>query len=209
MTTQLPLVPDAESTPAATIAGPRPARSPGRRLGVAGAALLALLVSAAALAPLLSRHPPSTASGRPFEPPSWQHWLGTNDIGEDLFAQLLHGARISLTIALLPALVAVTVGLAVALVAGYCRGGVETVLMRIVDLTLSFPFLVLVIVLAAFFGRGLLTTVGVIAAVMWARPARVLRSQVIKAREFQHVTAALAMGATGSWVVTRHLLPRV
>ncbi len=209
MTTQLPLVPDAESTPAATIAGPRPARSPGRRLGVAGAALLTLLVSAAALAPLLSRHAPSTASGRPFEPPSWQHWLGTNDIGEDLFAQLLHGARISLTIALLSALVAVTVGLAVALVAGYCRGRVETVLMRIVDLTLSFPFLVLVIVLAAFFGRGLLTTVGVIAAVMWARPARVLRSQVIKAREFQHVTAALAMGATGWWVVTRHLVPRV
>ncbi len=68
--------------------------------------------------------------------------------------------------------------------------------MRLVDLTLSFPFLVLVIVLAAFFGRGLITTVVVIGAVLWARPARVLRSQVIKVREFQHVTAARAMGAS-------------
>ena len=206
MSTQLPTMLGAEPVPAAV---PRPRRSPGRRLGAVGAALLTVLVAGAALAPLLARHPATTASGAPYDPPSWAHWLGTNDIGEDLFAQLLYGARISLTIALLSAFVAVTIGLLVALVAGYWRGRVEVVLMRLVDLTLSLPFLVLVIVLAAFFGRGLFTTVLVIASVMWARPARVLRSQVIKAREFQHVTASQAMGATPYRVLTRHLLPRI
>jgi peptide/nickel transport system permease protein len=209
MSMQTPAVPEPELGPAAPAAAARPRRSPGRRLGAAGAVLLGLLVSAAALAPLLARHPATTASGRPFEAPSARHWLGTNDVGEDLFAQLLLGARISLTIALLSALLAVAVGLAVALAAGYWRGRVETVLMRLVDLVLAFPFLVLVIVLAAFFGRGLWTTVAVIAAVMWARPARVLRSQVLKVREFPHVTAAAAMGATSARIVTRHLVPRV
>lgn len=206
MSGQVPAGPVPPALPAAL---PRPRRSPGRRLGVTGAVLLIVLVGGAALAPLLSRHPPSPASGTPYEAPSWGHWLGTNDIGEDLFAQLLFGARVSLTIAVLSALLAVTVGLLVALVAGYWRGQIETVLMRLVDLTLSLPFLVLVIVLAAFFGRGVLTTVGVLAAVMWARPARVLRSQVIKVREFQHVTASQAMGATAYRVLTRHLLPRI
>lgn len=209
MSTQLPLVPGTGATPAEHVSVARLPHSPGRRLGTAGAVLLALLVAAAALAPLLARHRPTGASGRPLEAPSWQHWLGTNDIGEDLFSQLLYGARISLTIALLSALLAVTAGLAVALVAGYFQGRVEALLMRVVDLTLAFPFLVLVIVLAAFFGRGLVTTVAVIASVMWARPARVLRSQVVKAREFQHVTAAQAMGATSYRILTRHLLPRV
>jgi peptide/nickel transport system permease protein len=208
MTTQLPLLPDVDPAPSPPVLA-RPRRSPGRRLGVAGAVLLTLLVSAAALAPLLAASPPDVASGRPFEPPSGAHPLGTNDIGEDLFAQLLHGARVSLSIAILSALVAVAVGLTVALVAGYRKGRVDVLLMRLVDLTLSFPFLVLVIVLAAFFGRGLLTTVVVIGAVVWARPARVLRSQVLKAREFPHVTAAVAMGATGSRVILRHLLPRI
>jgi peptide/nickel transport system permease protein len=206
---QVPLLSDVDRSPAPPAAVPRPPRSPGRRLGLVGALVLASLIAAAALAPLLARHPPGVASGRPFEAPSSGHLLGTNDIGEDLFAQLLYGARVSLTIAILSALLAVAVGTAVALVAGYRRGRVEAVLMRLVDLTLSFPFLVLVIVLAAFFGRGLLTTVAVIGAVIWARPARVLRSQVIKAREFQHVTAAVAMGASDVRVITRHLLPRI
>ena len=81
--------------------------------------------------------------------------------------------------------------------------------MRIVDLMLGFPFLMLVIVLAAFFGRGLGTTIGVLATVLWARPARVLRSQVLKLRELDHVLAARAMGASGRWAIARHIVPRI
>jgi peptide/nickel transport system permease protein len=209
MTTQAPLITSLDPVPPPPAAVARPRRSPGRRLGRLGAVLLALLVGAAVFAPLLAPYAPDAAAGDPFERPSAAHLLGTNDIGEDLFSQLLFGARVSLSIAILSALIAVTIGMAVALVAAYRGGRVEAFLMRVVDLTLSFPFLVLVIVLAAFFGRGLLTTVVVIGAVIWARPARVLRSQLLKTREFQHVTAAVAMGATGFRVITRHLLPRV
>ena len=184
-------------------------RSPARVLGTVGAIILVGLVIVAVFAPVLARHSPTEPSGLPYQRPSPSHPLGTNDVGHDLFSQLLYGARISLTIGVLSAVVATVVGLTVALLAGYYRGLVETVLMRFVDLTLSFPFLVLVIVLAAFFGRGLLTTVVVIGAVLWARPARVLRSQVIKVREFQHVIAARAMGASSPRVLGRHVLPRV
>ncbi|MDP9070915.1 MAG: ABC transporter permease [Actinomycetota bacterium] len=205
--------------PLSTVEAPEPAAAPApvvaarnsfaRRLGAVGAALILALVAVAVLAPVIARHSPKVPSGRPYERPSGSHPLGTNDVGQDLFAQLLHGSRISLTIAVLSAVVALALGLAVALVAGYRRGRLETALMRLVDLTLAFPFLVLVIVLAAFFGRGLITTVLVIAAVIWARPARVLRSQVLKVREYQHVTAARAMGATNSRCICRHVLPRI
>ena len=106
-------------------------------------------------------------------------------------------------------MLAVTVGLIVALVAGWRRGWAETVLMRLTDVTLAFPFLPLVLVLAAFFGRGLIVTALVIGAVTWARPARVLWAQVLKLREYPHVQAARAMGATGTRCVVRHILTRL
>lgn len=178
-------------------------------LAIVGGILLAVLVVAAVFAPTIAGHDPLVPQGRPFESPSRAHPLGTDDVGHDLFAQLLFGTRVSLIIALLSATIAVGLGLAVALLAGYRQGKLEQVLMRVVDLTLAFPFLVLVIVLAAFFGRSLFTTVVVIGTVIWARPARVLRSQVIKVREFQHVLAAKAMGASSARIIGRHILPRV
>lgn len=178
-------------------------------MGLMGLGLLAALGAMAVLAPVLSQHNPLSTSGTPYQPPSGSYWLGTDDVGHDIFAQLVYGARISLTIGVLAALLALVLGLAVALASGYLRGRVELLLMRLVDLVLALPFFVVVIVLAAFFGRGLWTTVIVIGALIWARPARVLRSQVIKAREFQHVAAAQAMGASPWRVITRHILPRV
>lgn len=183
--------------------------SPGRLLGLTGAALVAVLLLAAVLAPVLSWHPPDAPSGLPFSPPSADHPLGTNDAGEDLWAQLLYGARVSLLIALVAAFVATALGAGVALVAGHYRGRVEAVLMRTVDLMLGLPFLVLVIVLATFFGRGLVATILVISAVVWARPARVLRSQVLKAQQAGHVLAARSMGASTARVIGRHVLPRI
>lgn len=178
-------------------------------LGSLGLGLLVILGTTAIFAPLLARHNPLATTGLPYHGPNASYWLGTDDVGHDLFAQLVYGARISLTIGVLAALVALFVGLLVALLGGYLRGRVELVLMRLVDLMLALPFFVVVIVLAAFFGRGLWTTVIVIGALIWAQPARVLRSQVVKIREFQHVVAAQAMGASPWRVITRHILPRL
>lgn len=190
-------------------AGGRSSRGAGRAMGILGAVLLGASVLVAIAAPVIARHSPTDLSGTPFARPSWAHPLGTNDVGQDLFAQLVFGARLSLVIALGAAAIALFVGLLVAVLAGYYRGAVDTVLMRVVDLMLGFPFLVLVIVLAAFFGRGLGTTIVVIATVLWARPARILRAQVLKLRELDHVIAARAMGASDRWVIVRHIVPRI
>ncbi|MGH9277918.1 MAG: ABC transporter permease, partial [Acidimicrobiales bacterium] len=183
--------------------------APGRTLGRAGVALLAIPTLAAVFAPLVARHSPTRPSGAPLLHPSLAHPLGTDDLGVDLFAQLVYGGRISLAIGVAAAVLAVSVGLLVALVAGWRRGWAEAVLMRLVDVTLAFPFLPLVLVLAAFFGRSLVTTAVVIGAVTWARPARVLWAQVLKVREYQHVQAARAMGGSGMRCVCRHILGRL
>lgn len=200
--------PAAEAPAQGTKPGAAP-QGPGRTLGRVGAAILVLLLVLAIFAPFFARHDPLKPSGPPDQPPSAEHLLGTNDVGQDIFSQLLHGSRISLAIGALSALFAVATGLVVALLAGYLRGAADIVLMRLVDLTLAFPFLPLVLVLAAFLGRGLFTTVGVIGAVIWARPARILRSQVMRASQYQHVIAARAMGASTARILGRHILPRL
>ncbi len=177
-------------------------------LGGVGVLLLVTLGLMALLAPVLSQYDPQLSSSLPNLAPSVDHLLGTNDLGQDIFSRLIHGARLSLSIGLLSALFAVGLGLAGALLAGYYRGSADAVLMRAVDITLALPLIPLVIVLAAFLGRGLITTVLVIAAVIWARPARILRSQVLKIREFQHVEAARAMGSSPLRTMTQHILPR-
>lgn len=183
---------------------------PGTRvLALVGVALLSLVVGAAALADLLTSHPPNRASGAPYERPSADHLLGTDDLGRDLWAQLLFGARVSLLVGLLAAVVATAIGTAAALLAGWRRGWVDAVIMRLVDLTLSLPFLVLVLVLATYFGRGLDVLILLIAGVLWARPARLLRGQVLKLRELGHVTAADAMGAGTTRILVNHLLRRL
>jgi peptide/nickel transport system ATP-binding protein len=174
-----------------------------------GLVLLAVPILAATFAPLAARHSPTRPSGPPLLHPGTAHPLGTDDLGVDIFAQLIYGARISLAIGVGVATLALIAGLLVALVAGWKRGPAEAVLMRMTDITLAFPFLPLVLVLAAFFGRSLFVTVVVLAAVSWARPARVLWAQVLKLREYPHVQAARAMGGTGTHCVGRHILTRL
>lgn len=178
-----------------------------RVLGAVGLALLIGLTVVAVFAPWIAPYDPKALGELPYQLPSAQHWLGTNDVGQDILSQLIYGSRISLLIGLLSAICAVGLGLVIGLVAGYFRGGVEAVLLRVIDLTLAFPFLPMVIVLATFWGRGLLTTVFVLAVVLWARPARILRAQTLKVREFPHVVAARAMGARSSYILVRHVLP--
>ena len=180
-----------------------------KALFVAGALMLSLVIGAAVFADLLAAHPPDRSTGLPYESPSAEHLLGTDDLGRDLWSQLVHGARVSLLVGLIAAVVATVLGTVAALLAGWHRGWTDAVLMRVVDLTLSLPFLVLVLVLAAYFGRGLGVLIVLIAGVLWARPARLLRGQVLKIREFGHTEAAYAMGAGSTRIMVVHLLWRL
>ncbi len=181
--------------------------SAGHRRVVVGGGLLAALVAVAVAAPLLAPFDPATRVADAFLRPGWPHLLGTDDVGHDILSQLVHGTRVSLLVGVAAALAATLVGTAVGLVAGYRGGWVDTVAMRLVDVVLSVPFLPLMIVIGVVLGPGVGTEVLVIAAVMWAGPARELRAQVLSVRSSEYVRCARVMGAGTWWVVTRHLAP--
>ncbi len=174
-----------------------------------GLILLIGLGGVALLAPYLSPYDPKEVVGRPFQKPSPEHPLGTNDIGQDILSELLYGARTSLLIGFTAAAIAILLGTLVGVVAGYAGGWVDAALMRLVDVVLVIPFLPLMILLAAYLGPGLINIIGVIAALIWARPARVIRSQVLSLKHSAYIEAAEALGAGFGRVLFRHVLPGV
>ncbi|MGP4056376.1 dipeptide/oligopeptide/nickel ABC transporter permease/ATP-binding protein [Mycobacterium sp. 4D054] len=184
-------------------------RTRSRRLAMVGLTLLGVLVFVALAAPLLAPYAPGDRVARPFSAPSAAHLLGTNDVGHDLLTELIYGARISLLIGIVAALAATVIGASIGLLAGYARGWVDTVLMRLVDVVLALPVLPLTIVIGVFAGPGLITQVIVISAVIWAGIARELRAQVLSLRERDHIQALRAMGAGAGHVLPRHILPAV
>lgn len=174
-----------------------------------GLVLLAVIAAVALGADVLAPYDPHERVGVPFGVPSAAHPLGTNDVGQDLLSELIHGARASLTVGVAAAVLATGIGTLVGLVAGYRGGRVDTVLMRGTDVVLALPVVPLTIVVGVFAGPGLATQVAVIGAVLWARMARELRAQVLSVRERDHVQAARAMGAGPRHVLGRHVLPAV
>lgn len=174
-----------------------------------GSLLLVIIIGVALFGPALAPYDPREVTGRPFAAPSREHWLGTNDIGQDIFSEVLWGTRVSLLIGLVAASAAILVGSVVGVVASLAGGWVDAVLMRVTDVVLTIPFLPLAIVLAAFLGPSLWNTAAVIALVIWARPARVVRSQGLSICNLTFVEAARALGG-GFWhVLAKHLVPGV
>ena len=176
--------------------------------GLAGGTIVGVLVFGAVLAPLLAPYDPTERVGRPFLPPSSEHVLGTNDVGQDLLSELIFGARVSLSVGIVAAAVALLIGTTVGVVAGYYPKRLGAVMMRGVDVILILPFLPLLIVLAAYLGRSLLNTILVIGILIWAEPARIIRSQVLSLRAREYVLAARSMGAPDRWTILRHIVPR-
>ncbi|HWC66709.1 MAG TPA: ABC transporter permease [Acidimicrobiales bacterium] len=183
------------------------------RAGMVGVAVLVLFVVVALAAPLLFSSDELRASAGRGEPtlalPSSEHWLGTDEIGRDLLAQLVWGSRISLFIGLVGTLVAVTIGSLVGVTAGFFGGRIGGALMAVDDWFLVIPFLPLAIVLAAVLGSSAMILAVVIGVTSWAGSGRILRAQVLSAKERTFVERSRALGA-GSWhVVSRHVLPQV
>jgi oligopeptide transport system permease protein len=141
--------------------------------------------------------------------PSPEHWFGTDVLGRDLFQRVLCGGGISLLIGLVATLVAMVIGTSYGIVSGLAGGKVDTVMMRIVDILYSFPFMAFVILLAAVFGRSFLLLFGAIGAIEWLTTARVVRGQVLGLKNQEFVLAARASGADSSRILWRHLVPNV
>jgi peptide/nickel transport system permease protein len=186
--------------------GGRPALGPA---GWFGLALLGTIVLAAVFAPLVAPYDPRITTGRPFEAPSGGHLLGTNDIGQDILSELIWGARVSLAIGALAAIVGAALGTLVGVVAGYFSGWADALLMRAADVVLVVPFLPLMILLAAYVGPSIASLAIVIGLLVWARPARVVRSLVLSQRTREYVVAARSLGAGHTRILRLCILPSV
>jgi peptide/nickel transport system permease protein len=178
--------------------------------GLAGAAILGLMVLACLAAPLLAPSDPIRVSlPAQFQGPNWNHPMGTDNFGRDILARVLHGGRVSLGVAAAATAVSLAISLLLGGIAGYIGGRVDDVITRLVDLTLAFPRLVLAIAIAGLLGAGLGSVVVAIVAVSWAWYARVVRGMVLQAREETYVLAAHALGASPPRILVRHLFPSI
>ncbi len=192
-------------------------KSPGRlfwnrfrhnRLAVAGAAIVFLLFLTAVFARLIAPFDPEAIDlYKVLQPPSAEHWLGTDELGRDVFSRMVFGARISLMVGLLSVGIAVFIGTFFGAMAGYYGRWADTVIMRFVDIMLSFPTIFLIIASIAFLEPNILTIMAVIGLTSWMGIARLVRAEFLSLREREFVLAARAQGAGDFRIIFRHILP--
>ena len=172
-------------------------------------AILALgVIAAAVFAPVLATHNPYEAVlADAVQPPSSEHWFGTDRMGRDLFSRVLYGARTSLTASLSLVCIIVTAGTALGIAAGYFGGILDAVIMRISDMMISFPGMVLAIAVAGILGASVTNAVIAISIVSWTKYARLSRSLVLKIRSRDYIAAARVTGSKTSHILLRYMLP--
>ena len=173
-----------------------------------GAAVVLIAVLAAVAGPwLVPFDPASQELALRLEGPSAAHWFGLDELGRDIFARVLSGARISLLVGLVVVGVSATIGIAMGSVAGYFGGRIDEAISRLIDVLLAFPGLLLAIAMVAVLGPSLTNVVLALSLIGWVGYARLVRGQVLRARELEFVQAARALGATTSRILTRHVIP--
>ncbi len=167
-----------------------------------------LLFIVALFAPILtSEAPDSIDLHQRYQAPSWDHWFGTDKSGRDVFSRVIHGTQISLFIGVSTRTFSLILGIIIGAISGYYGGKIDLFLQRIVDITLAFPFLLLVISIAVIFNAGLLSVFVSLSAVMWASMARLMRSQVLVVKNLDYITAAKSYGSSDIRILAFHLIP--
>jgi peptide/nickel transport system permease protein len=186
------------------------------KLGVVAVVVLAVMVLVAVFAPLIAPYDPAAQDLLVrLRPPAWaaagdsSHLLGTDQLGRDILSRLFYGARISLLVGACAALLAGVVGAAIGLVAGFLGGWFDRILMRLADIQLAFPSILLALAIVGFLGSGLWYVVLVLGFTGWVSYARVIRSEVLSLRTRDFVTEARAIGVGDLTIMRRHLLPNV
>jgi len=178
------------------------------RFALAGAAVVCLLFLLSLLAPYLTPYEPDAIDAyRVLTPPSYEHMLGTDELGRDVLTRLLYGARISLKVGFVAVGIAVAVGTLLGLVAGYYGGWIDMVLMRFVDIMLCFPTFFLILAVIAMLEPSIWYIMAVIGLTGWMGVARLVRAAVLSLREREFVMAARALGASDFRIIFRHILP--
>jgi peptide/nickel transport system permease protein len=179
-----------------------------RRLALLGGAALLPLLLMMLLAPKLAPYDPTAIDMERFEaPPSREHPLGTDVVGRDVLSRLIFGARVSLSVGLVAVSINTLVGSVLGAVAGFYRGTIDSTIMRLADMTLSFPMLPLVIVIVAVVGPSIYNIMVVIGLVGWPSICRIVRGQFLSLRTEEFVTGARMIGARNQRIIFRHILP--
>ena len=181
---------------------------------IAGSLILVLVIGTALAAPWVAPHDPATQSLlRRFTPPVWQtggnasYPLGTDQVGRDVLSRVIHGARISLMVGVAAVMVSLLIGVTAGLVSGFFGGKIDTVIGTVVDITLSFPQILLALAFVAALGPSLVTIIVVLGLTGWERYTRVVRAEVMALREKEFVEAARAIGVGRLRIIFRHVLP--
>ncbi|MDP3071994.1 MAG: ABC transporter permease [Opitutaceae bacterium] len=180
------------------------------KLAVFGMGTLAIVAVACLFGPLISPYGYEEQElNNTFASPSWQHWLGTDQLGRDLLVRLLDGGQVSLGVGLCATFVALTIGVAYGAVSGFFGGKLDAVMMRTVDIMYSLPFTIFVILLMVFFGRNIVLLFVAIGAVEWLTMARIVRSQVMAVKKMEFIEAARSLGFGHRRIIFRHILPNI
>ena len=178
------------------------------RLAMAGAVVVGLLFVLSFLAPLITPYGPSHLDAwHVLLPPSAQHWFGTDELGRDVFTRVIYGARVSLKVGFVAVGIAVLIGTAVGLVAGFYGGWVDSILMRLVDIMLCFPTFFLILAVIAMLEPSIWYIMIIIGLTGWMGVARLVRAEVLTLREREFVLAARGLGASDLRIIVRHILP--
>ncbi|ADL06468.1 ABC transporter permease [Lacrimispora saccharolytica] len=171
--------------------------------------LLGLIILFAFIAPLLPVEPNATNIVNRLQPPSAGHWFGTDEVGRDYFARVIYGSRVSLLVGFLAMLTSLTIGVAVGTVSGLCGGMVDMILMRIVDVLYSIPWMILVTVVSIFLRPGLKSIILVIGFFTWMEIARLVRAETLSLKEREFILYAEFSGV-GIWkIIIHHIIPSV
>ena len=179
-----------------------------RRIHAAGLAVLVAMVVVAVAAPTFApRDPNKTAFRERHQGPSVEHWLGTDEIGRDIASRLMFGARVAFEVGLIAVSISHGIGISLGLLAGFRGGIVDEIIMRFMDALFVIPPLILALAIASMLGPSLTNVMIAIGVTGLGGPARLVRGQVLAVREFDHVLAARSIGASGSRIALRHILP--
>lgn len=175
-----------------------------------GLTVIILMYAVAVFAPLIATHDPNTLNLDPegrLLPPSKAHWLGTDDLGRDLFSRMVYGARISLSIGFIAVMIMLFIGIALGAIAGYYGGWVDSLIMRLIEVMMCFPSFYLILMILAFLGPSIIYVMIVIGFTIWMDLARFVRAEFLSLRERDFTIAARALGASDARIAFRHILP--
>jgi len=179
------------------------------RWKVVGLIIIISILTVSLFAPYIAPYDPMSMAFMPFLHPSPEHLLGTDNLGRDIFSQLVWGSRISLGIGIMAAIIVVAIGFTVGIIAGYRRGVTENLLMGVTDVFILIPGLPLMIVIAAYLGPNIYNVIFVVALLWWCGTARMVHSRVLQVREMSFIETTKIMGFKESYIMFKHVLANV